>query len=299
MAERNLRAKCLLGAGVLFLALPALANALSNCAASVRPANGVIQVNADNVSTNLRWGPRRGDETRDFANGDACISTGLARNCRIGKGAASKTPPAGCTVYLRDDTSRCEAWIPGCTPGVRPGDGGDPLVVNDSGGLLVGFATDPTGESVLRRTDDGVLVQFVVTPSGVYEPGPISFLGGPLLYFGAPACAEPASIATRNVRRGFAWNGLAYGGKVYFPADDGAPAPYRSALYLAVSEEACANLGESPSPGKTTAFTPPERCCVSYTSDQANLDPLAAARTLDVSDLVPPFHLEGQQISLP
>lgn len=298
MAQRNLRAKCLFVAGGLFLALPALANALSNCGASVRPANGVIQVNADNVSTNLRWGPRRGDETRDFANGDACISTGLARNCRIGKGAASKTPPTGCTVYLRDDTSRCEAWIPGCTPGVRPGDAGDPLIVADANGLLVGFATDNTGGSVMRRTDDGTLVTFYAEPDGVFEARAGGFNFSPLLYYAAPSCAEPAMISTRSARAGFAWIGLAYAGKVYFPADEGAPVPFRSGLYLAVSEEACANAGESPSPGKTTVFTPPDRCCVTYASDQA-ISSVAAARSFDVSNLVPPFHLEGQQVALP
>lgn len=111
---------------VLMLMTPILsatgAWALTSCKAKLNQKNGVITVNAADVSGTLRWGWKEQMEVMEFDNATTCISGSAAKNCTLGaEGSADRiTPPPLCTIYLEDSAGACSSYIPGCVPGSRP-----------------------------------------------------------------------------------------------------------------------------------------------------------------------------------
>jgi hypothetical protein len=99
------------------------AEAVEKCTVKVVNRTGLIHVNATGVSGELLWGSESGLEDNAFFNSASCLSGTRARKCELYNPTtlASKTPPAGCTIYVADDRSLCSAWIRGCTPGSREG----------------------------------------------------------------------------------------------------------------------------------------------------------------------------------
>lgn len=98
-------------------------DAAERCKVKVARKTGQIEVSASGVdAATLRWGPAAGAESVPFFAA-SCVAGGKAKRCLLGDpaGLGARTPPEGCTVYVADALGSCSAWIPGCTPGLRPG----------------------------------------------------------------------------------------------------------------------------------------------------------------------------------
>ncbi len=98
------------------------AHAVSSCKAKVYKKDGTIRVSGKGIVGALRWGDESGQETNAFDNQATCISGADAKDCELGApGSAEQiTPPRLCRVFLADDgPDACDAYIKGCTPGLR------------------------------------------------------------------------------------------------------------------------------------------------------------------------------------
>ncbi len=136
---------------LLVVALATSAAAVDKCKVKVNKKTGAITVLATKVDSSgvlgtLKWGADPSDISRDFFNSLGCIAGGKAINCELADPAtlASKTPPAGCTIYLADDSgTNCQVWIKGCVPGVRSAtDDADIAAVLDKTQCMSATATD-------------------------------------------------------------------------------------------------------------------------------------------------------------
>ena len=101
--------------------LPCAANAVESCRAVVSDTDGAIEVSARHVVGDLRWGATSVTQNDRLWNEEGCVRAGRAQSCRLGPigSPAERTPPAACSIYLRDDVSTCRAHLTGCTPGRR------------------------------------------------------------------------------------------------------------------------------------------------------------------------------------
>jgi hypothetical protein len=92
--------------------------ALGPCTGKINTKDGGIRIAAHNVLGTLTWGEALGQETNTLAN---CTTGGTALSCDLGPtGSAQRiTPPALCTVYMKDSAGTCSAYLKGCTPGLR------------------------------------------------------------------------------------------------------------------------------------------------------------------------------------
>ena len=140
--------------------VPSPGRAIGKCKVKVDRRDGAILVSAGGVSGALLWGSSAGQETNAFANAATCVSGDTARDCQLGAAGSAEqiTPPDLCRLYLADDLGTCEAYIKGCTPGVRvegaqgpagpqgdPGATGPPGPQGDPGATGATGATGPAG----------------------------------------------------------------------------------------------------------------------------------------------------------
>ena len=97
---------------------------VDKCKVKQDKKTGVILVAAKGVSGPLTWGPEAGEEDSAFFNDSQCVVGTSAKGCVLADPAtvAAATPPATCAIHLSDGSQDCSAWVPGCTPGVRPAD---------------------------------------------------------------------------------------------------------------------------------------------------------------------------------
>jgi hypothetical protein len=116
------------------------ASALDKCKAKIRPSDGTILVSAKDVSGTLLWGMSAGTVGNAFGNAGTCVAGSplAAKNCTLGTGAVAITPPPLCTLYLKDDSGTCSAFIKKCTPRKEPRfiDNGDGTVSDTTTGLM-------------------------------------------------------------------------------------------------------------------------------------------------------------------
>ncbi|HEY2775898.1 MAG TPA: hypothetical protein VGK20_17785 [Candidatus Binatia bacterium] len=113
-----------ISAAVVIAASPS-AHALEKCKAKIDKKTGIIYVDAGGIAGPLLWGAYSGAEENPFFNDATCIAGDIAKACQIQDPSSlgSKTPPAGCSIYLDDGVSTpCSVWLPSCTPGVRLSD---------------------------------------------------------------------------------------------------------------------------------------------------------------------------------
>ncbi len=92
---------------------------LDKCRAKINGSDGTVLVAAQGVTGTLLWGDAAGSEVNTFFA--SCVTGDVAKDCMFGAAGslAGITPPSGCTVYLKDSSSTCSAFIKKCTPGVR------------------------------------------------------------------------------------------------------------------------------------------------------------------------------------
>jgi hypothetical protein len=253
------------------------AHAIDKCKVKVDKRTGVILVAATGVAGPLAWGEASGQEVNSFFNSGTCVVADKAKGCQLGdpNTLASKTAPAGCTLYLDDGATPCSSWIPGCSPGARRDTG---AVINDANGTLIGVALDPAGQTAVRD-DGGTLVRLAIQydGSGFYAAGGLLYASsnctGTALsgmdasmvkyatIFGTTAYYSPATVVNQSVA-----SFLNIGPGVYV---DQATCD----LYF--------GLGNS-------TFVAPYGCCVAA-GPTASVNP---AQTIDLSGFVPPFKVE-------
>ena len=116
------------------------ARALTKCTAMIRPTDGTILVGAKGVSGTLLWGLSTGTATNAFGNAGTCVAGSplVAKNCTLGTGAVAITRPPLCTLYLKDGSGTCSAFIKTCMPSKQPRfiDNGDGTVSDTTTGLM-------------------------------------------------------------------------------------------------------------------------------------------------------------------
>ena len=138
MRIAGLAGAVLLWAGAALWVAPA--SALDTCKALIRPTDGTILVGAQNVTGTLLWGISAGTTTNAFSNAETCVAGDplVATNCTLGTAAVANTPPALCTLYLKDGAGTCSAFIKRCTPSKQPRfiDNGDGTVTDTTTGLM-------------------------------------------------------------------------------------------------------------------------------------------------------------------
>jgi len=119
------------------------AGAVTKCSVMVRPGTGLIDVFAKGVTGDLLWGNRPGAVNHQFANAATCVAAGKATACELGATTpaitlAAITPPAQCTLYLKDSGPGCTIRIKGCTPGIRADTGFDARFGTDTSLAVAG-----------------------------------------------------------------------------------------------------------------------------------------------------------------
>ena len=94
---------------------------VNRCKAKISKVDGTILVKAKNISGELLWGVKEGEEDRTFSNASTCIDGKRAIKCELAaEGSEDRiTPPQLCNIFLKDNTSTCLAYVKGCTPGKR------------------------------------------------------------------------------------------------------------------------------------------------------------------------------------
>lgn len=164
------------------------AHALSKCAAKVSPVAaslGEVEVQAATVGANLRWGRAAGRESNVFANASTCISGTSARKCLLAAAGTpdARTPPAGCMLYLADDSGACTAQVKGCVvrpPGAYAVDGNGKVigpVSAQADGSVTTLVGDPSGHAYPMR-----VVQEIAEQPGGSDLVPPGALQNVLLY---------------------------------------------------------------------------------------------------------------------
>ena len=141
-------------AGCTLLMWAGAAGAITTCKAKIHPSDGIIRVTAHGVSGTLLWGNTAATATNALPGCDT--SSGNAVNCTLGSGAVAITPPPLCTLYLKDGSGPCAAYIKSCTPGARPAaapatrfvDNGDGTVSDTQTGLMWEKKTGTVGSPV-------------------------------------------------------------------------------------------------------------------------------------------------------
>lgn len=110
----------------LMMAWGSQAVAVNNCRGKIKPTNGTVTVQGDNVTGTLKWCTSAQADCSSPQNcqpipDPSCISGGRARNCQLSSDPLGRiTPPDTCTVCLQDDgADSCGAYVRGCIPGAR------------------------------------------------------------------------------------------------------------------------------------------------------------------------------------
>lgn len=111
---------------VLLIALfaPIGSYGVERCRVRVDRRSGDLQITAREVVGTLRWGGGLGAEATPVANAAECIDgRGRARRCLLGASGSpvATTPPAGCVVFLADDSAQpCAVEVKNCLPTPPP-----------------------------------------------------------------------------------------------------------------------------------------------------------------------------------
>jgi len=252
--------------------------AIDRCKVKVDKRTGVILVDATNVGGPLLWGESSGGEINTFFNAGTCVAAGKAKRCQLAdpNTLASKTSPAGCTLYLDDGVLGCSAWIAGCTPGPRRDTG---AVVKDSNGLTVGIAADPNGQNVLHD-ESGIAMRIPIEYYGV------DFYRAGSLFYTSTDCSglillpeDPAMVTTVTV----------YGGSGLYEPATTSPQNIQTRLdfygTLFQNQTDCDN---NYGPAVAT-FVAPNACCVPFVTS----GPFGPAQSI-LLNFTPPFHVEVQ-----
>lgn len=182
----------LVGAG-LMLGLASPISAATDCKVKIDRKTGTINVSASNVSGPFTWGGAPGQAATPFANGGGCVASGRATKCQLGApgSAAAITPPALCTVYVKDagPDPECAAYIKGCTPGARStAAAARPLpIVRDGNGVEVGVLLE-SEHVLIDAGGQAVMLNVATNLLSSLAPG-VVFLstdctGQPLMYAG-------------------------------------------------------------------------------------------------------------------
>ncbi len=130
------------GVAVLLWASPAVA--ADNCKAKVDKKSGLIEISASNVDANPVWGAVATAIETPFHDAVSCATGGKLKKCHLADPdtQAAKTPPAGCTVFVSDDSVQtCAVFIRGCTPQPRE-TAPDGVVQIDQARALAGGVTE-------------------------------------------------------------------------------------------------------------------------------------------------------------
>jgi hypothetical protein len=149
------------------------AQALDKCKVKIDKKTGTLLVSARNVTGTVLWGAESGSETNAFSNAGTCVVAPNAKKCELAaEGEVARiTPPELCTLYLVDDApSSCQAYIKGCTPGVRnTGLAGDGFVkgwarINADGTIASCYNCNPDTNETRKISTGAYEVDF--TPLG-------------------------------------------------------------------------------------------------------------------------------------
>ncbi|MBI5506767.1 MAG: right-handed parallel beta-helix repeat-containing protein [Deltaproteobacteria bacterium] len=141
---RTIITTCVLA--VTTLVVTSSASALQNCSVKTDKKTGVIQVSAVSLTGTPLWGYAGDTVASTFFNAATCTSAGKLVKCNLADPGtdASRTPPAGCTLYLNDAGADgvCAAFVPGCTPKVRNTDANGAALIDQqraqAGGVTAG-----------------------------------------------------------------------------------------------------------------------------------------------------------------
>ena len=252
------------------------AHAIDRCKVKVDKRTGVILVAATGVSGPLAWGEASGQEVNTFFNSGTCVVADKAKACQLGdpNTLASKTAPAGCTLYLDDGATPCSAWIPGCSPGVRSA---VTTLMKDANGAVIGTLLDPSGSYAIRNTgSELVRLQVLYDGSGFESYG--------YMYFISTDCTGAALMQPDT---GMIRPGVVFGTTAYVPPVTGTSQTYNSQLQILTGTNSQAMCDLYYGAG-TTTFIAPTGCCrtTSFTVD------LGTPGTLDLSAFVAPFTVE-------
>lgn len=247
--------------------------AIGTCRAKVDKKTGVIRVDATNVGGPLLWGTSAGNENSAMFNSGTCVAAGKAKKCELADptSLASKSPPAGCTLYLDDGTAACSTWIPGCTPAPRSSAG---ALVQDSSGATIGYSADPSAQVVVHDTGSN-LVRLYLKGDGT------GFAASGNTYFTSFDCtgtvllpADPSMVKYGNVES----DSVAYHG----PSSASPQLVNSSLAYLDGINDQSGCDGYF-GPGRT--FVAPHGCCWAYTF----ATDMAPAVSVNLSSFTPPF----------
>jgi hypothetical protein len=261
---------------VAVLVTASSAHAIDKCKVKVDKRTGVILASATGVGGPLTWGEASGQEVNNFFNSGTCVVGDKAKGCQLGdpNTLASKTAPAGCTLYLDDGATPCSAWIPGCSPGVRSA---VTTVMKDANGAVIGTVLDPIALSAIRDTgSELVRLPVLYGGSGFENFGYIYYLStdctGAALMQTDPAMIRPGTV---------------FGTTAYVPPLTGTSQTYNSQLQILSGTTSQALCDLYYGAGVTT-FVAPTGCCrtTSFMVD------LGTPGTIDLSAFVAPFTVE-------
>jgi len=265
------------------------ASAMDGCKVSV-DKTGVILVDASGVSGVLKWGEEEGSESNAFYNIATCVADTKAKKCQIADPAtlASKTPPAGCTLYLDDDGTACSAWIRGCTPGPREagsGGGSTPAQLIDADDDVVGLVMDGFA--------NGVVIDFSGTIINVaLRPDLSNFSTYDSLLFASADCSGAAYLGSYDFVSPVVKKGSVYGNSVYYPTAPAAnfnPGSRLNVPTTPVTNQAGCDAINTYNP-TTYVSSPTPGCCEPYPYSIY----AAPTATKDVSGFTRPFTLSLQ-----
>lgn len=177
--------------------VPSVGDAVTQCSAKVNPKNGTIKVAASGVTGLLMWGATSGSEPNVFANAETCILNGRAKNCEFGAAGTAQavTPPALCTVFVKDSGPECAAYIKGCTPGVRDDSASSGAIATlQSKTTTVNYTLDPGASLVITppASVPVLLIGTCITP-GDRGVGQVSLLRLPGQFLEWVGLNSPAS----------------------------------------------------------------------------------------------------------
>ncbi len=249
------------------------AHAIDSCRAKVDKKTGVIRVDATNVGGPLLWGTSAGNENTGMFNSGTCIASGKAKKCELADptSLASKSPPAGCTLYLDDGVAACSTWIPGCTPGPRASAG---ALVLDSSGAVIGYSAEASAQFAVHDTGTDLVRLVLRTDGSGFSPSGYT-------YFTSSDCSGTALLPVdpSMVKYGH----IESGNLAYYGAASASPVVLNSSLAYLDGINDQAGCDGYFGPGRT--FVAPHGCCWAFTFSST----MGPATSLNLSGFTTPF----------
>ncbi|HXC51502.1 MAG TPA: hypothetical protein VN634_11495 [Candidatus Limnocylindrales bacterium] len=255
------------------------AQAIDHCKVKVDKKTGVILVDASGVTPPLLWGSAAGQETNALFNAGTCVADGKAKKCQLADPLtlASKTPPAGCTLYLDDGAAPCTAWIAGCTPSPRSGTG---ALVKDSAGALIGYSADSSGMYAVREESGDTVRLAMLTDGSDFQ------VGGYVYYLSNDCTGAPLMPVDLSMIKQVAVVSSTLG---IFGPGTGTSQLVGSVNFLVGIISDQAGCDSYFGPGVAT-FVAPHGCCelAGYSMSLGN------GQTINLGQFVPPFSVDLQ-----